>query len=140
MTETQLMFILRQILMAIETAMRKDYYVKLNVRVGFLKFKQNTLHFENLVSTEELDKMTHTSCNTDFRNNKWLMTNFKTSRAPSNIQDGDEGVSQKSNTLKDALSRIATPLTPQTKSFRSVFSSTHRQTLQPTVADPNQLN
>ena len=109
MTETQLMFILRQILMAIETAMRKDYYVKLNVRVGFLKFKQNTLHFENLVSTEELDKMTHTSCNTDFRNNKWLMTNFKTSRAPSNIQDGDEGISQKSNTLKDALSRIATP-------------------------------
>ncbi len=126
--------------MAIETAMRKDYYVKLNVRVGFLKFKQNTLHFENLVSSEELDKMTHTSCNTDFRNNKWLMTNFKTPRAPSNIQVGEEGASQKSNTLKDALSRIATPQTPQTKSFRSVFSNADRQTIQPTIGDPNQLN
>lgn len=65
--------------------MRKDYYVKLNVRVGFLKFKQNILTFENYVSREELDKMTHTSCNTEFRNNKWLMTNFKPSRAPTNI-------------------------------------------------------
>jgi len=103
------MFIMRQILMAIETAMRKDYYVKLNVRVGFLKFKQNTLYFENLVTTEELDKMTHTSCNTDFKNNKWLMTNFRKSRAPSNIQGGEEGTSQNSSTLKDTLSRIATP-------------------------------
>jgi hypothetical protein len=72
------MFILKQILLAIETAMRKDYFVKLNIRVGFLKFKQNNLFFENFVSNEELDKMTHTSCNTEFRNNKWLMTNIKT--------------------------------------------------------------
>lgn len=64
--------------MAIETAMRKDYYVKLNVRVGFLKFKQNVLHFENLVSQDEIDRMTHTSCNTAFVNNKKMMTTFKT--------------------------------------------------------------
>jgi len=84
MTETTLMYILRQILMAIETAVRKDYFVKLNLRVGFLKFKQNGFYFENLVSSDELDRMTHTSCNTDFKNNKWLMTNFKTPRATTN--------------------------------------------------------
>ena len=46
-TETTLMYILRQILMAIETAVRKDYYVKLNLRIGFLKFKQSGFYFEN---------------------------------------------------------------------------------------------
>ena len=63
--------------MAIETAMRKDYFVKLNFRVGFLKFRQNIFFFENFVTNEELDKMTHSSCNTDFKNNKWLMTNLR---------------------------------------------------------------
>ena len=33
--------------MAIETAVRKDYYVKLNLRIGFLKFKLSGFFFEN---------------------------------------------------------------------------------------------
>jgi hypothetical protein len=39
--------------MAVETAMRKDYYVKLNLRVGLLKFKQNNFYFENHITAEE---------------------------------------------------------------------------------------
>jgi len=137
MTETALLFILRQILMAVETAMRKDYYVKLNLRVGFLKFKQNCFHFENQVTAEELDKLTHTSCNTEFKNNKWLMTNFKTHRAHNTNQDE---VSFNSVSIKDTISRIVTPKTPQTKSFHSIFSKQERQNIQPTIGDPNQLD
>ena len=104
--------------MAVETAMRKDYYVKLNLRIGFLKFKQNCFHFENQVTEEDLDKMTHTSCNTEFKNNKNLMTSLMT---PKNPKTDEDGVSHKSVSLKDTISRY-TPRTPQTKSFHSIFS------------------
>jgi len=49
-------------------------------------------------------------------------------------------VSYKSESLKDTISRIVTPHTPQTKSFHSIFSNNERQLIQPTIGDPNQLN
>lgn len=87
--------------------------------------------------------MTHTSCNTDFKNNKWLMTNFKTPRAHTNqgLDSGNDAVSYQSASLKDTISRIVTPHTPQTKSINSIFSGDRKQSIKlATIADPNQLN
>jgi hypothetical protein len=63
--------------MAVETAMKKSYNVKLNFRIGWLKFSDNSVYFDNLASKQDFENATVTSCNTEFRTNKWFMTNFK---------------------------------------------------------------
>ena len=40
-TEPVVIYILKQILHAIDMASIKDYYIKLNLRVGYLKFRRN---------------------------------------------------------------------------------------------------
>lgn len=64
--------------MAVSSAARKDYHVKLNMRIGFIKIRNKCLSFENLASGEEIDKLTKSSCNTNFRANKFNMTHFGT--------------------------------------------------------------
>ena len=50
MSESTLMYILKQVVMAVETAMRKNYQVKLNLRLGFLKFQDGVVRFDNLAT------------------------------------------------------------------------------------------
>jgi flavin-binding protein dodecin len=76
-TENAVVYTLKQIAMAVETAMKKSYNVKLNFRLGWLKFNDNCFYFDNLAQKSDLDNVTMTSCNTEFRANKWFMTNFK---------------------------------------------------------------
>jgi hypothetical protein len=45
-------------MMAVSSAARKDYHVKLNMRIGFIKIRNKCLSFENLASGEEIDKLT----------------------------------------------------------------------------------
>lgn len=65
--------------MAVETAMRKDYFVKLNLRLGFIKFRQNSFYFENKQSDNSQEASIWT-CNTEFKQNKQLMTNLANER------------------------------------------------------------
>lgn len=71
LSEASLMYILKQVILAVESCIRKDYFVKLNLRVGFLKFKHQSVMFDNLVTYNEIkDQLTQTSCGTVFRANK----------------------------------------------------------------------
>jgi len=56
--------------MAVETAMRKDYCVKLNLRVGFIKFRQNSFYFENIKQSDNSQEASIWTCNTEFKQNK----------------------------------------------------------------------
>jgi len=66
--------------MAVETAMRKDYFVKLNLRVGFIKFRQNSFYFENIKQSDNSQEASIWTCNTEFKQNKQLMTNLANER------------------------------------------------------------
>ena len=57
--------------------MKKSYNVKLNLRVGWLKFADSAFYFDNLASKQDIENATVTSCSTTFKANKWFMTNFK---------------------------------------------------------------
>ena len=46
---------LKQIIMALETAMRKGYNIKLFLRIGWLKLVDGTVHFDNNASAKDLD-------------------------------------------------------------------------------------
>lgn len=61
MSEAQVLYLLRQILTAVGTATRKEYQVKLNLRLGILKFRGGALLFESDADTETLSR---SSCTT----------------------------------------------------------------------------
>ena len=61
----------------VQSAVQKDYQVKLYIRIGFLKFRNSRVWFDNLASNDEIERMSITSCNTTFKANKHLMTSFK---------------------------------------------------------------
>lgn len=67
MNDSQLVYILKQIMMAIESAIRKEYHVKLNLRIGFLKFRHGQVCFENMATAAEIDQLSKSSCNTQYR-------------------------------------------------------------------------
>lgn len=105
--------------MAAESALRKDYYVKLNIRVGFLKMKQGQISFDNLATAAEIDKLSKSSCNTQFKINKWNMTNL-----PNLQSDYGDNVTYQSESLKDAISRLSTqPKSTKTASVASLKST-----------------
>jgi hypothetical protein len=64
-------------------AAQKDYQIKLNLRVGYLKVRQSQLSFENIPNREELSIAA--SCTSDFLKNKKLLTNFRTPGARKGI-------------------------------------------------------
>lgn len=119
-TETTLMYLLRQVVMTLESAVRKDYNLKLNLKIGFLKFKGGSLIFENNATANEIDQLSKSSFNTQFRNNKLTMT-----------QPDNQSVA-KSVSIKDAISRFTS--TPRS-SKRSSFGTLHKG-----QADPNQID
>lgn len=54
-TERSVLYTLKQIIMALETAMRKGYNIKLFLRIGWLKLVDGTVHFDNNASAKDLD-------------------------------------------------------------------------------------
>jgi len=99
--------------MAVETAMKKNYNVKLNFRVGWLKFCDNSFYFDNLASKKDLENATVTSCNTEFRTNKWFMTNFKIPKIKGiDLNSGDE-ISYKSS-VRETIASVISARTPRT--------------------------
>lgn len=73
-TEPVVVYVLKQILHAISVAMVKDYSIKLNLRVGFLKFRKNSMTFENMAKQSDLTVAT--SCNSNFIRNKANLCHF----------------------------------------------------------------
>ena len=69
-----MMYILSQLVNSIGSAVRKDFSVKLGVRVGFLKISHGQLKFDNLASERDMDQASRTSCNTNVRNLKFTLT------------------------------------------------------------------
>ena len=88
-SEQAVLYSLKQLGMAIETSMKINYTIKLNLRIGWLKFSETTVFFDNLASNSNRagnasnrgDNITITSANTDFLVNKYLMTDFRSPQA-----------------------------------------------------------
>jgi hypothetical protein len=57
-------------------AAQKDYQIKLNLRIGYLKFRQENMTFENMPNIGEMTIAT--SCTSEFLKNKLHLTNFRT--------------------------------------------------------------
>ena len=51
-TDVAIQYTLRQLGMAIESAMKMRYTVKLNMRIGWLKFSDGNFFFDNLASAQ----------------------------------------------------------------------------------------
>ena len=63
-SEHAVVYTLKQIAMAVETAMKKCYNVKLNLKIGHLKFTEHSVFFDNLGVKQDPDALTKTSCST----------------------------------------------------------------------------
>ena len=55
--------------------MVKDYRIKINTRLGLLKFTSSRFFFENMPQAGDLDGLT--SANSEFRMNKRFLTNLR---------------------------------------------------------------
>ena len=105
-------------LVAVNSCVKKDYFVKLNMRIGFLRFRNGSVQFENIAAGKDADKLTKASGDTAFHQNKQLMTNLR--------ERGDES-------LADAISQIT--------SFRTRASTKPQSSAKVSSlpgADPNQ--
>ena len=67
--------VLKQIVLAIQATVVKDYRIKLNLRFGFLKFTSSRFFWENAPMPGEPDGVT--SANSEFRMNKRFLTNIR---------------------------------------------------------------
>jgi hypothetical protein len=102
--------------------------------LGFLKFKENKLFFDNIVTDAEIDRMTITSCNTDFKANKWFMTNFRKGQ--------DIHADIEVSSVHEIISRAATSRTPYSVASRlkpSLGQVSHRSNSIAAKADPNTI-
>lgn len=115
------MFLIRQIVMAMEAALRKNYNIKFNIKIGFLKFKSGQLTFENNASAAEIDQLSQSSCNTQYRNNKMAMTHFA----------GAIDQSVNSVSIRDTISRVTSTPKSSASNLRSTLKA---------LADPNQID
>ena len=61
--------------MACEATVSKDYRLKLNLRLGFLKLRRGKFFFDNMPKQGEFDGLT--SSNSEFRRNKRFLTNLR---------------------------------------------------------------
>jgi hypothetical protein len=67
-------------------ALAKDYSIKLNVRIGFIKFREQVMFFENTPQMGELS-IAQSSANSEFIRNKAQLTTFNSPRSQ-RPQDG----------------------------------------------------
>lgn len=130
LSKESLVYLLKQVMMAVQSATRKEYQVKLNLRIGFLKIRNGQLSFDNVATAKEIDQLTQSSCNTNFRANKYNMTHFGTK--PNVMEDQ----SYHSESIRDQLSRISQPKTPRSI---SISLKSHNDILA-ARADPNTID
>ena len=114
--EQTLMYVLAQTVNAVGSCLRKEYNVKLAMRVGFLKFKQGGLTFDNLVG--EMDLASRTSGNTIFRQNVFNMTGMS-----GRGTEFEDKITYHTESVKDTISQYSRR-TRTPKQANSVFSKT----------------
>jgi len=106
-------------------ALAKDYSIKLNVRIGFIKFREQVMFFENTPQMGELS-IAQSSANSEFIRNKAQLTTFNSPRS----QRPQDGVGVPSY-FSINQSNVTSVLTPRT------FTSGGRTA---SVATANQLS
>jgi len=97
---------------AVRSATKKEYSVKLGMRVGFIKFKRGQVLFDNLVAPGEVDQMSRTSCSTNFRNNKFNMTGISTRG-----DEFEDKITYRTSSVRDTISQFS-----QGRNNRSTFT------------------
>ena len=77
--EQTIIYILKQVVMAIDHTMETGYTAKLNFRIGTLKFANSKFYFINSEGkANQFDQVSKaTSCNTEYRVNKRYLTNLR---------------------------------------------------------------
>ena len=90
---------MQQVLNAVRTAIKKEYFVKLGMRVGFLKFRRGQMLFDNLVAPGEVDQMSRTSCSSNFRNNKFNMTGVSVRG-----EEFEDKITYRTSSVRDTIS------------------------------------
>ena len=66
--------------MAVEATVSKDFRIKLNTRIGFLKFKPGAFFFDNMPKVSDYDGITSCKTTSEFRANKQFLTNIRERR------------------------------------------------------------
>ena len=84
LSEQQVVFVLKQIIMCVEHTLETGYTVKLNLRIGHLRFSSGNFQFINDKNQDMLSDAA-TSCNTEYRTNKRYLTNLR--ERPDNALD-----------------------------------------------------
>jgi len=113
----------------------KDYQVKLNMKVGLLKFINCAMLFENMPQRADGDNVTLTSCNTEFRNNKRFLTNLREKKQFGALDQPDRESMTYYSSVRDTISKATTPRTPHSHG-RSMATSTRSNSMYH-AANPN---
>ena len=114
-SEQIVVYILKQIVMAVENTLETGYTNKLNLRIGLLRFTQDGFQFINNGQGRQNDSVSQaTSSNTEFRVNKRYLTNLRD-------RPGDYDRETVFSTVKDALSNISSA-TPKSRQRIGFFS------------------
>ena len=135
--EQTIIYILKQIVLAVESTIEQGYTIKLNLRIGQLRFSNGKFNF---IQSDTIDAFSSTtSCNTEYRINKRYLTTLK-DRPVSQFNDRDSIYS----TVKDALSVVSPGNRPRSKLAghdtvtASIFSNSTKSGYH--AANPNPQN
>ena len=117
--ESTIVYVMKQIVTAIEHTMETGYTSKLNLRIGHLRFiNDGKFQFINNGSEKQRDSVSQaTSCNTEYRVNKRYLTSL---RERANEFDQETVFS----TVKDALTNLSSA-TPRSRQRTQFFSPTN---------------
>jgi len=103
-------YILKQVLMAVEHTLEHNYTTKLSFRLGCLKFANSSFSFVNVVTPNDAESNA-TSCNTDYRMNKRYLTALRDRLNPT-LDD-----STVYSTVRDAVSSVVSSVTRKRPEF-----------------------
>ena len=112
-TESTVIYVLKQIAAAVFQSVNNSHSVKLNMRVGWLKFINKRVFFDKLANKDQPDA---SSCRTSFYQKKKFMTNLI------RLEENDRPMS-----IRDTISLASgrTPCTRRTRGAKSMAFSSH---------------
>lgn len=116
--EAVVVYVLKQLIAAIQNTVSKDYHVKINLRIGWLKVINQRLFFDQLGKADRHDHASTTSCGTEFKFNKRFMTNIRT-RKEAALEER-ESITYRSS-VRDIISNATakTPRSSTTSHFKT---------------------
>lgn len=104
-TEAALLFTFKQILSTVDQALRREAQIKLNMKVGFLKFRNGAVSFENFATVHEIDQLSAASTFSATKIPR--IRKFHTpALSPRCDEDDEDRSSYAIESLKDTISRI----------------------------------